>query len=513
MTGPRHRSRPASVPDPVARPDPAEHPEALGRLVRRGLGWGLGANAFGRLGIFLTGIVLARLLDPSEYGEFNVAIVALVLLANFNDLGLEQTLVRWPDSLDRIAPTAVTVVFGASVLVFAVAMVGAGPFAAALGAPQAANMVRLLAVGVLINGACAVPSALLTRDFAQDKRTLADGTGFVVSTAITVWMAVEGYGAWSLVWGRVIGNAVVSGMHVVLAPRRFRPGWSTPVARELLHHGLPLAGASLVAVALLNVDYVVVARVFDLEQLGLYLMAFNLSSWPVSMLSTAVAMVALPGFARLQHDRVALRQAFLTATHALASVAFPVAVLVSVCAVPLIGVLYGSPWVPAAAALHTLALLGAARVLILLGGDLLAAVGSGRALLALQLVWLAALVPALAVGARWGGLAGVGVAHLVVAGVVVVPFLGWALAQVGVPRREVARVLARPAAGAAAATGVALVAMGAPLGDLARLVVAGGAGLGAYLVVQAPVLAELVRTLRSARTGGTLVPAGESAAN
>lgn len=460
--------------------------EGLRRLVRKGLGWSLGRNAFSRLGIFLTGVILARLLDPTDYGAFAVAMVALVIIANLNDLGLEQTLVRWPGDLKAVAPTAATVIFASSCVLFVVGQLGAAPFASALNAPEATGMVRLLLVGVLINGACAVPSAVLTRAFAQDRRTWADAAGFVVSTVITVWMAVEGYGAWSLAWGRVAGNAVTSGMHVVLAKTRYRPGWSLGIARDLLRHGLPLAGASLLAVALLNVDYLVVGRVLDAENLGYYLMAFNLSSWPVSMLSTAVAMVAVPGFARLQHDHDELRRSFLSSLDILGSVAFPIAAVVAVTATPLIGFVYGEVWTPAAAALHGLAVLGGFRVALLLTGDLLVAAGRGRAMLGMQLVWFVAVVPALAVGAHLGGIAGVGVAHLVVAAAVVTPVAVLALARLDISPGAVARAVARPLVGAALAAAVAAVVVWIVPSAFAGLALAGTLGLAVHLAVVAP---------------------------
>ena len=75
--------------------------------------------------------------------------------------------------------------------------------------------------------------------------------------------------------------------------------------------GLPLAGTSLVLLATLNVDYVVVGRQLGTTALVLYLLAFNLSSWPSNLLSIAVRRVAIPGFARLADERAELEPAFV----------------------------------------------------------------------------------------------------------------------------------------------------------------------------------------------------------
>ena len=420
---------------------------ALGSQVRRGLGWSLGNNIISKLGTIVMGIILARLLDPSDYGEFTVALVALVIISNINDLGLEPTVVRWPGSIDEIAPTAWTTIFGSSCLLFAIVCAAAGPFTSALNAPEAVNIVRLLAVGVVINGMFAIPSAVLTRTFRQDLRTAADAIGFVATLVVTISLAVAGYGAWSLAWGRVVGNGVISLMHVIFARYPVRPGWSPQIARALLRQGLPIAGTLLLATVTMNVDYLVVGRMLGATTLGFYLMAFNLSTSPVKLFSTAVANVALPGFAKLQDDLVALRSGFVRSLTWLMWVTIPVGVGLSIAATALCSFVYGSRWAPAGQALRFLALVGIMRVALQLGSDLLVAVGRSRSTLWLQGLWLVTLLPAVVVGAHVAGIKGVGVAHLVVAGGVMIPAYLVSLRAVGLKARDFAPTLAGPVLG------------------------------------------------------------------
>lgn len=403
----------------------AQGPEPEGDLtsqVRSGLSWSFGSNIFSRITTLVTGVIMARLLAPEDFGVFAVAMVAMTILVNINDLGLEQSVVRWPGDIARVAPTAVTVIFGFSAFLCAACLIGAGPFSRALGAPEATPIVRLLALGLIFNGAFAVPSAILTREFRQDKRTYADLTGFVVGTVITLVLAVMGFGPWALAWGRFIGNAVVSLMHVAFVPQRFRPGWDGHVALDLLRSGLPLGGATLVAVALLNIDYMFVGRLLGTEELGYYTLAFNLASWPVTFFAVAVARVSVPAFARLQHDRLKLQAVYDRSSLVLLAVTLPSCLLLAVFANPLIRFVYGDKWAPAVTVLRLLAGLGLLRVLYQFWADVFVAVGAGQRTLLSQLCWLGALVPGLVIGVRWG-LTGVGLAHILVAAVVVGPVL------------------------------------------------------------------------------------------
>ena len=125
---------------------------SLRATVSHALSWSFASTVLSRLGTLVTGIVLARLLDPHDYGVFTVAMVALVVLVNVNDLGLEQALVRWQGDIRAVAGTATTVIFGSSVLLFLLFWFLAPPLAGALHAPEATNIVRLMAAGVVVNG-------------------------------------------------------------------------------------------------------------------------------------------------------------------------------------------------------------------------------------------------------------------------------------------------------------------------------------------------------------------------
>lgn len=138
----------------------------------------------------------------------------------------------------------------------------------------------------------------MTRRFLQRRRLVIDTVIFTVTSAISIGLAVAGAGPWSLAWGSLAGNATSAVLLLAWSPQRFRLGWDRAARRELLGFGLPLAAASALVFAMLNVDYVIVGSHLGVQALGFYLLAFNLSSWPVSLFSSPVRRVSMPAFAR-----------------------------------------------------------------------------------------------------------------------------------------------------------------------------------------------------------------------
>ena len=459
-------------------------PEAatpLGHAMGKGMAWSLLNNFVGRLGNFLAGIVVIRFLSESEFGTYAVGLVVLSVLLSMNELGVSVAVIQRRGSVADIAPTVMTLSILSSIALGAVAFFAAPAISSALGTPQATGLIRLMVVSVIIDGISSVPNALITRALLQRRRLLIDSVAFFVGTPVTIVLAVQGYGAWSLGWGAIIGNLVTGVLGFALAPERYWPGWRRSVVRELLGFGLPLAGASLVLFLLLNVDYVVVGHLLGPTQLGLYLLAFNLCSWPITVVASAIRRITLAAFSRMREVQADEgREGFAMVVGLSMAAVLPATAFLSVYAEPVIAFLYGERWLPAADALRYLVVFSVGRVAVELVYDYLAASARTRSTIWLHVVWLVALVPVLVVGARIGGIAGVALGHAVVVLVVLGPTLYVLLRTVRMPMRPIARHTALPLVGTVLMVGTAPLVMLTGWPPLGMIALGGVAALVVY---------------------------------
>ena len=423
---------------------------AMGRMMQRAAIW-TGLNSFVlRLAQFVVGIVVARLVAPEQFGVFAVALVVHAIVSNVSDLGVSAAVVRAEGDLGRVAPTIMSIGIGSAAVLTTMMYLTAGPLALSLGAADAASAIRILSFTILLGGLTAVPYGLLVRTFRQDKRFVADLANFVVSTATVVVLASRGWGADGLAWSKLAGQALSCVLLIVMITPRFRPGWRRGEARAVLRFCLPLAGASVVAFALTNVDSIVVGRMLGPLALGFYALAFNVAGWPVSVFGMMVNEVALPAFAHARTDRDRLPERLAAVLAVAAAVALPISVGCLALADSLVATVYGSAWTAAGPVLGVLGVLGSVRIMMVVLTIFLTAVGASRAVLAIQLTWILALLPALVLGVRAGGIVGAGLVQPVVALGVVGPL---ALALVrrhgGGRLGGLARACLRPALGAA----------------------------------------------------------------
>lgn len=426
--------------------------EGLARTAAGAFGWSILNTALSRLGTLVVGIVLARILGPTEFGTFAVALVALLAVLSFNELGVSLAIVRWERNPDTIVGTVNALSTGGSVLLFATLYVTAPDVARLLGAPDAAGIIQLMSVSVVFSGIVAGPAALLQRQFRQRRRLVIDQTVTWSGTAVSLGLALAGFGAWSLAWGRIVGT-LVGVVLFVHATRPYRWHIDRSLVAPLLRFGLPLAGASMVVFAVGYLELVAVGATLGATALGFFVLAFNLASWPVNMLSQPLRNVAPAVFSRLQGDPVAMGGSFTMLLRAAATVSLPVCLVAAAASSEVVSFVYGAAWAPAAPVFRVLVLVAALRILCELSYDFLVVLRRTGLLLLVQLVWLAALAPAVVLAARQRGVVGVAVAELLVVLLVVLPLYLATLRGAGIRLASLARAVIQPLLAAVVAAG------------------------------------------------------------
>jgi len=185
----------------------------------------------------------------------------------------------------------------------------------------------------------------------------------------------------------------------------------------------------------------------------------------------------------------------------------PIVALTSVLAAPLVALLYGGRWAPAAPVLHILVGLTLVRMVTGLSMDALMGAGATRATLWLNLGWAAVLIPTLWWATQLDGIRGAAVAQTGVGVLVAVPLAAVALRRAHVALAPVATALVRPLLAAVLAGVVAtLCARFAGPYPIVQLAVAGTAGLLAYVPAAVPrdQLRRLLATLRHRDSAGAL---------
>lgn len=449
------------------------------RTVARAAGWSGISTIVLRLGGLAVGVVIARILTPEQFGVYAVALTVQSILMTVADLGLSAELIRTSDP-ERRAPTVATLGITIGALLTVGTIITALPVANLLGSADAAPAIAVLAFTLLLGGAGVVPYAYLQRRFQQRELFLIAVVDFVISTTVTLGLIAAGWGVLGLAFGRLAAQTVSTALQFVFAKTRPRFRIDREVVRPVLAFGLPIAGANLLSWALLNVDNVAIARIAGSTALGFYVLAFNISNWPMSALSQMVRSVSLPFFARVD-DRAA------DAVPRLVGVAWagalPAGALLAVLSGPVIEFVYGAKWVPAAPVLAALGIFGGLRVVFDIFAGFLYARGKSRPVLWVQIAWFVAIIIGMIAATKAYGIVGAGWVHVLVAVAIILPAYVIGLRSAEVRVTAIFREAWLPTVAAALAAGVAALTASAVDRPLVKLLAGGAAAAVTYVTL------------------------------
>jgi polysaccharide transporter, PST family len=437
---------------------PASPPPDLAEIKRQSASGGTvsllmqGLNA---VILFASTVILARLLDPRDFGIMAMAAAVAAFANIFSTSGLLVSAVCSP-TLDRTQQN--------NLFWINTGLGMASTAAISLCAPLLAYLFRtpeLTPVLVAVSSICVIgnlslqSSTILVRDLRFGRQRTASVAGVVVMASVSIALAAHGQRYWSFVWGQIAGAAVTTLLLFVLSS--FRPGWpSRPLGvRNILKLGAYNTAFELFNYFHRNLDHILVGRYCGAVQLGFYDRAYKLLMFPVNNIRWPIGSVAYPLMSRLRSDPKALREYYLHLTSLLALLTMPLIAFLFVASKPLIVLLYGQKWVAVSPIFSLLALAAFVQPVSGLANNLLVVLDQGRRNLQCGIFCTSAFVLSFVIGLPWGP-KGVALAYMVTNYIVLFPWLYWAFLHSPVTVRDFVKACGFAALTSAVAAGLSL---------------------------------------------------------
>ncbi len=292
------------------------------------------------------GILLARLLDPKDYGIWGILIVFWSIGLIFTWGGLASAIIQKKD-VDRYVLDSVFYynMFVAGFLTLLLYL-GAGWLADFFHQPVLKSVTRLVAWGLPIAALGAVQHALLCRKMRQDLSALASFIGQVAAVPPALYIAWKGYGVWALAWQMVISQGVAT--LTVFCFCRWLPGlmFNLKVLGSMFQYGSNIMFANLIDNIFNNAYNVVIGKVYPIATLGYFERGRQYSSlWPQSV-QYSIGIVLFAAFSKIQEDVPRLRNAVVESLKISVFIVIFPSLLVAALAVPFVSVVLSEKWLP-----------------------------------------------------------------------------------------------------------------------------------------------------------------------
>ena len=311
---------------------------------QKGLVWSF-VERFATQGVqFIFGIILARLLSPDDYGIIAMPLVFLMVAQCFIDSGFSSALIRKPDLTDDDLSTAFYFNIGVGVICYLALFFTSPLIADFYNTPILADLLKVTALATLFNPLCAVQQAILTRKIDFKTQAIVSLSGAIISGIAGLIMAYSGYGVWSLVCQQVGGYLIRTILLWVLSGWKPQRRWAWDSFRYLWGFGSKLLGSGLLDTFYNNIYPIVIGKFFSANDLGNYTRANQFATLPSSNVTGVLQRVTFPVLSSIQNEDDRLARNYRKILKLSAFLIFPLMLLLSAVADPLIRVFLTDKW-------------------------------------------------------------------------------------------------------------------------------------------------------------------------
>jgi O-antigen/teichoic acid export membrane protein len=259
----------------------------------------LGTTAGTNVLRILNTILLTRMLEPRDFGLVGITLSFFFVVGMLTDVGFQAFIVRHergdePEFLDAIW----TVHFSRGVLLTAIVAALAWPLAHILGKAALAPIIAVASLTFLLNGAASLSLISAIRTGMVRRLSIIDFLTFVVQMAVGLIAAFFIRNAWAIIISMLVSavfRTAISYSYFPRARRRFR---ADPVLREeLWKFSRLIAASSILTLIIMQVDKLVLARLFSLPEFGVYAVASNLAAAPLALVGLYTSRIVYPAIA------------------------------------------------------------------------------------------------------------------------------------------------------------------------------------------------------------------------
>ncbi len=374
------------------------------------------------LAFITVSLVLARVLEPSDFGLVGLAWLAINAFDFLRELGITGALVyRQDDEEDSIAADVAYIsLAAASVVIYAIVFISAPWIERFFSDTEGlAAILRVLALTMLINAIGQVPYTLMAKKLDFRNKAIPEIIAGVGNSIVAITMALNGFGVWSLVGGYLTDSILRNTLVWFFSSWRPRLRFERRVWREMLDYGKHLVSSRVLIFGITNIDDAMIGRVLGAESLGFYTLAYRLSNLPATHITKLISNVMFPAFSQIQKEQARIRNIFFQTIHAVGLIAIPLSVATVILGPNFVHNYYLGRWDDAILAMQWLTLYGFIRSIAANMGPILKAMGKPQWLSALALWRLITMAALLYPAILWKGIVGVSILS---AGVAMVDF-------------------------------------------------------------------------------------------
>ncbi len=328
----------------------------------KGISW-IGGLRIALRGItFVKTIIIARILNPAQFGTFGVASLVLTFVETITETGINTILIQ-EDNIDEFKPTARVISVLRGLIISIVIFLSAGFISNFFHSPESKDLIFMIGFVPLIRGFINPSIIHFKKDLKFHKEFFYRSSIFLVESTVSAILVIIFKDPLALVWGLIVSAIYEVVVSYILASPKLALAYNHEVAKKIVSRGKWITLSGIFDYAFYYGDNIVVGRTLGTHALGIYDMAYRFSLLPITEISDVVAQVTFPVFTKISHDSRRLMKAYIKSTSVIACITIPFGLILILFPTQLVNLILGEKWIEVAGVLRILAVFGIIRSL------------------------------------------------------------------------------------------------------------------------------------------------------
>jgi O-antigen/teichoic acid export membrane protein len=324
---------------------------------------------------FISGIILARLLTPFDYGCIGMLSIFMVLARTFIDGGFASALIQKKNPSKEDYSTIFFWNLSVSVVMYATLYLTAPAIARFYDIPILSSVLRVQALVLFVNAFKLVQSNQLRKKLNFKLIAIVTVITSLISLTVTILMAYKGFGVWALVSSNLISATIPAVVYWLYVKWRPVMTFSWKSFEELFSFGFFMFLTHLVNNFGSQLQGLLIGKVYNPATMGYYSKAHGTEKLASQSISSVMTQVTYPLYAQVQDDKVALANMIKRLTSTLAFVTFPLMFILLLLAKPIFVLLYSDRWLQSVPYFQVLCVSGLAACLQAVNLQSISAIG------------------------------------------------------------------------------------------------------------------------------------------
>lgn len=369
---------------------------SAGKTLLGGSLWITISEVVGGIAALASSIIAARILAPEDFGLMGIVFLTISILESLSKTGFEAALIQRDGNVNDLLNVAWTWHVGRGVLLGALIVAASPLLAHWYGEPMLFPLLATCSSFIVLKGMQNIGIVFFSRELDFKKLFLINAIRALLTLGISIPALFIMRNVWALVVGLLAGALVELVISFIAHPYRPRLEWNWTKAKSLIRFGKWVTGLSITTFISTEGDDIFVSKYLGATPLGFYRLAYDISNWPATKVTHVISKVSFPTYSRLQHDKDALRAAFIGVMRTTLLISSSVTILIWFLVPYLVDLIIGQKWAEIIPLVRILVVAGLVRSVAALGGALFQAANRPdldfkmnlpRMLIILGLIW------------------------------------------------------------------------------------------------------------------------------